>query len=617
MKIIFLFFSGLIMTQHLLAQLEVEATDLDQNKPSISYNSLGQKVTSRYPSSFHVLSPFEKVSEKIHLEEAIETVPKHDNNNLENSQDNFENIAIDQNDIQSDLGFRAPAPLDVNFEGQGNGYPPDPSGAAGPNHYLQTVNSRFQIFDKLGNPLTESVSLNDLWSNWSTPIDPIVMYDRHADRWFIGTHTYNGHINIAVSQTADPTGEWYSYEYDVSSIGYPDFQKFSVWWDGYYMTSSIDLDLTAVVFEREKMLVGDESAQMINLGLPYIAGWMPTFPSDADGPLPPNGTPCYFFHCKWSENKIYTYEMEVDWDTPSNSTTNFTQQIAVDPFNSQFEWIGDATVRQPGTDQTLAAGKFTINYRVQHMRWMDYNTILLSHATNVGDNRVGIRWYELRDNNDGVWEMFQSGTYAPDDDADRWFASLAMDDFGNIGMAYSYCDATNGVYPSLKYTGRLKNDPLGEMTFDEAFAIEGSASQNDGERYGDYSHMSLDPDGRTFWYTGEYLSDSGGLIHTRIFSFDLQSQFNDVGIASYHEELEMKIINEENNLFISLDGIYGDDDVFVQLIGMDGRIIESRTVSPINKNIVTHIDVSDLATNIYFVRIGNRQFQKVKRFFID
>ena len=77
---------------------------------------------------------------------------------------------------------------------------------------------------------------------------------------------------------------------------FPDYPKYSTWWDGYYMSSNSSN--TAVVFERDKMLAGDPTAQMVALSLPSVqhGGFRCPLPSDADGPLPPNGTPCYFFH---------------------------------------------------------------------------------------------------------------------------------------------------------------------------------------------------------------------------------------------------------------------------------------------------------------------------------
>src|SRR5256884_8858157 len=100
--------------------------------------------------------------------------------------------------------------------------------------------------------------------------------------------------------------------------------------------------------------------------------------------------------------------------------------------------------------------------------------------------------------------------------------SAAMDGYGNIALGYS-ASASSGVYPSIRYTGRLANDPPGQMTLGEQTLVAGSGSQTGYSRWGDYSSMSVDPtDDSTFWYTQEYYpTTSSAGWHTRIGSFKL------------------------------------------------------------------------------------------------
>ena len=73
-------------------------------------------------------------------------------------------------------------------------YPPDTNGDVGPNHYVQTVNTSFRVFDKSGNPLTPVTTFNSFFAplGGGTPCgnnqndgDPFVFYDQIADRWVI------------------------------------------------------------------------------------------------------------------------------------------------------------------------------------------------------------------------------------------------------------------------------------------------------------------------------------------------------------------------------------------------------------------------------------------------
>jgi hypothetical protein len=137
---------------------------------------------------------------------------------------------------------------------------------------------------------------------------------------------------------------------------------------------------------------------------------------------------------------------------------------------------------------------------------------------------AGVRWYEIRRIN-GQYSLYQQGTYAPDDEVNRWMGSAAMDKKGNISLGYSVSNATD-VFPGIRYTGRLSGDPLGQMTLGEGVIIKGSGVQTSlNARWGDYTTMSIDPtDDCTFWYLNEYIQDTSLSLapwQTRVASFKL------------------------------------------------------------------------------------------------
>jgi hypothetical protein len=66
---------------------------------------------------------------------------------------------------------------------------------------------------------------------------------------------------IAISQTVDPTaGTWFLYTFDTGV--FPDYPKFGVWPDGYYMSSYESPNLGVYVFDRANMLLGNPAAFM-------------------------------------------------------------------------------------------------------------------------------------------------------------------------------------------------------------------------------------------------------------------------------------------------------------------------------------------------------------------
>lgn len=581
---------------------------------TIAVNKDGQTVTTVLPSDFRLSTPMrdwpviEEETEMHERREVRNDMTRHafvNPNALPQGLDPVLQTAV------ASRQHRAPI---ENWGGQaGSGYPPDPSGAAGPNHYVQAVNTSYRVYSKTGSSMGGPYNLSSLWAGSNDDGDPIVLYDRHADRWFISQFQFSPNkILIAVSQTPDPLGSYYTYSYNFSQ--FPDYPKYSVWWDGYYMTSNSNK--TAVVFDRAKMLVGNSTAAMVALSAPSVlnTGFTSVLPADADGDLPPNGTPCYFFNLEddaWGSNpdRIKVYEMSTDWVTTSNTSVTTSQSISTAPFDTNFG-SGYNNISQPGTTQKLDGIPGVFYFRAQHTRWVGYNSILLCHLTDVnGANRAGIRWYELRDANDGNWSIYQQGTYSPDA-ASRFIASMAMDVNGNIGLAYSHTDPANNLYPGLRYTGRYANDPLGEMTVPEEVAQTGGASQNGINRYGDYAHMSLDPNGTTFWFTGEYLNTSGS-PRTRIFSFDLQAMLSVSDQVNGGPSLSALVNGQE--LQLSLSGAPVDGPLTVDLIGLDGRVLRTQQARAVGGVCTAKVDLTGLAPAVYFARVGDAGFQRVQR----
>jgi hypothetical protein len=524
--------------------------------------------------------------------------------------------AILQNDqiAQTTNGNKVLASTIANWQGtNGTASPPDPSGAAGPSHYVQAVNLRYIVYNKTGTVLAGPVNLSSLWTGSTNDGDPVVMYDKYADRWFIQQFNGADKILVAVSTSSNPTSSYYTYTFVVDPGNFPDYPKFSIWADGYYCTANLNAPQKLAVFDRTKMLAGNPTAGMIALTTPSISnnGFFSALPADADGTLPPYGTPCPLFIYEddtWSAggtDQLHVFKFTADWITPSNSTLVLDQSLPTTPFNVSFtaSWND---ISQPGTTQKLDAISDVLMYRAQYRRWVGYNSVVLNHAVivNTVTKQAGIRWYELRQNtSSGIWSIYQEGTYAPDAHF-RWMASIAMDDNGSIGMAYAVSSPT--VFPSLRYTGRNAGDPLGQMTYSETIAIAGTSSQTGFNRFGDYSQTTMDPDGITFWHTGEYVSSGG---KTRIFSWQIPNVAT--GISEVSNKPDVLVFMNENILNVKGIKLPNDNETQVDLFDIMGKQIMAKKVTPVSGSLETSFDVGTLAKGTYLVRIGNEKFQKV------
>ncbi len=359
-------------------------------------------------------------------------------------------------------GNRATTPLipgtTVNFEGQsifdtiavGQGFlPPDTVGDVGPNHYVQMVNSTFRIWDKTGAPLIPTTSIGALFGSIPGPCagsedgDPIVLYDSLADRWmlseFCTVANPNNHQLIAISQTPDPTGAYFLYDFMMPNNKFNDYPKFGVWPDGYYMTDNqfnqagtAFLGAGVFAFDRAKMLAGDPAASFIYFDLepldPSIGG---VLPSDADGLRPPPaGAPnvfSYFIATEFADasDGLRLFDFHADFATPANST--FTERagspLAVAAFNPLTP-AGRDDIEQPPPANNATAALDAIGdrlmHRLQYRNFGTHESLVVSHTVNVGTgttlalHQAGVRYYELRKTGMGAYAVNEQASYAPD-----------------------------------------------------------------------------------------------------------------------------------------------------------------------------------------------------------
>ena len=439
----------------------------------------------------------------------------------------------------------APATI-ANFDGVNNVngvLPPDTNGDVGLNHYMQWVNLSFAIYSKTGTLLYGPAAGNTLWSGFGGVCqsrndgDPIVQYDHLADRWMVSQFAVPGgasgyHQCIAVSQTPDPTGAWYRYDFLYSSTNMNDYPHFGVWPDGYYMTvhefsnGLLWAGQGVAVFERSQMLQG-LSARMVKFNLyntdPNMGGMLP---SDLDGPAPAAGTPNYFVEPDdnaggFPQDQLQIWAFHVDWANTANSTFTRVTTLGTAAFDSNMCGGSRTCIPQQGTTAKLDAIADRAMYRAQYRNFGSYQTIAMNHTVDAtGTDVAGIRWYELRNSGAG-WAINQQSTFSPDS-TNRWMGSVAMNSNGDMAIGYSA--SSSAMYPAIRYTGRLAADTPGTMTQGEGTLMAGTGAQtHSAARWGDYSMLAVDPsDDCTFWFTSEYIQTTGSAPwRTRIGSFKL------------------------------------------------------------------------------------------------
>jgi len=516
--------------------------------------------------------------------------------------------------VQTVMGNRQPLATLKKWTGQNGGSDPqDPTGAVGLTKYVQAVNATpFAVYDKTGTGSPTFTGSIGTVTGSGTDGDPIVLYDKFADRWLVAQLNGASGFAMAVSKTNDPAGAWYSYQFVAPQV--PDYLKFSVWENGYYMTSNNGAG-TVYCFERAAMIAGTPGARTIikTFTEPTKAGfgfWLP-LPGDADGVIPPSGARCPLF--AYTDNAwgtgvtdaVKVWSMGVTWGTTPVADITLDATLPTQAFDASYDsnW-NDIT--QPGTQKLDGLGGVCM-YRAQWNNFVGTNRVVLNWGIKLSATQRSIKWVELRqDQTSKVWSLYQEGIFTPDA-SNRWCGSIAMDCGGNIALCYAKASST--VSASLCYTGRLPTDPLGTMSLAETVVFPGSGSITSSNRFGDYATTSIDPsDGNTFWHTGMY--SSGGSV-TGIYSFQIAPCVT--GITDEKAKLDFSAYLSGNGILVKADGLPKDDSYFIQLYDISGKLISERKMNSVSKSLETTIDVNGLAPGMYLVRIGTPDFQKVAK----
>ncbi|GMV29990.1 MAG: hypothetical protein AMXMBFR59_21150 [Rhodanobacteraceae bacterium] len=469
--------------------------------------------------------------------------------------------AVDPNDPLVPLQFTEPTrgtggfttPI-INVAGStSQASPPDPTGDVGTTHFVQSVNgaggSEVRIYRKADGSFVRSFSMVSLGGTGACASglgDPIVLFDELASRWVLTEFsTQSGRsLCVYVSDTDNleaPTVTWYKYTFTMPA--FPDYPKYGVWGDAYYVGANEGGTSGArplYAMDRAKMLAG-QPATFQRVTIPNLAGFgfQMTTPADHDGiDAPPAGARGIFLrhrddesHNAGSNNPtqdfLELYQLAVDFTTPANTVLSGPVSIPIAEFSSNLNGLTAFNAFPQPSGQKLDPLREPVMNRLAYRNFGSYESLIGNLVTDIdGNDTGGIRWFELRRVGGiaNAWTLYQEGTWAgsasPQDGIDRWMAGISMDSSGNIAMAYSMVRQSPALFPALGYVGRLSSDPLGTMTTPETTLIAGTGNHPN-ERWGDYFQLGVDPvDGCTFWFTGEYMPSSSKGTRIGSFKFD-------------------------------------------------------------------------------------------------
>lgn len=398
--------------------------------------------------------------------------------------------------------------------GGGGNVPPDSELAVGPNHIIAVVNVAFEIYDKSGTLLSGPTTFSSFFAGTegcsnTGVFDPNVIYDEAEDRFILGIDGNGTDYCIAATTGSDPLGTWNRYG-TVADIGgnFFDYPHAGVGQDAIYMGANMFASQFAEgrvwaidkfdLYNGDPLTVvtrstgGDGTPQPMNLHGFNQGTW-------------PMSGPHYILTDGLFNGNTYAVWT---WDDPFGANT-LTKSGTVNL--AAFTGIAagfPVDVPQPGSTRDIQAN----DWRVQDAEYRN-GDIWMSHtlACNPGGGTVDcIRWARIDPTGPTV---IDAGVLSSDDEY-RTFPDLAANDCDDMVIGYTKTSEALNIFPSVFVSGRESTDPSGQLQTEvelkagEKFYT--SFESSGPRRWGDYSGMTIDPDGQTFWYLGEYSKNISG-----------------------------------------------------------------------------------------------------------
>ena len=386
--------------------------------------------------------------------------------------------------VQNETTGSLAAVLGASFEGPGiglagftmSGAPPDTTMAVGTNHIVAWVNSQYAVFNKTGTLLLGPVNGNTLFTgvggNCETTNrgDPILQYDRLADRWFLSQFAFSAGTTapyfqcIAVSTTNDPTGTYFRYSVAFSATspsGLNDYGKLGIWNDAYYTSYNMFGGSPAGQYRRCALCFGSNK----NAGgtcrhnsrapIAFYGSGASFLPADLDGaPYLSDTTRGGLFLRQNTTTALNYLRLKPDF---AASTVTLTDGFggAAGSFVSLPSTVlracngtGGQCVAQPGTAQTLDTLGSRLMYRLAFRNRGGVESMVVTESNDpdaAGARSSAIRWWEIRNPLGNPADpnvskrpfIYQSALYDPGSSGDRWMGSIAQNKYGDMLVGYS------------------------------------------------------------------------------------------------------------------------------------------------------------------------------------
>lgn len=417
-----------------------------------------------------------------------------------------------ENGPQHQAEAPSPAPLGYWDATTGNGslIPPDVDGAAGPSYVLVTNNQQYDIYNKSG-VLQMTLQIGTFFgsTNGSSTsyFDPHVLYDPNYQRFILVSDgnisgSNDGGLFIGISETSDPTGNWYTYSIDNGDanqndlLDYPELGYNNNWvviTGNDFVGNNVTGDI--YVFNRDSLYNGLYGSAITTYHLftdNNAFSW---------GPAQTYGT---------SEDTLWmvqdgngaTGAMQIGCISGTASVPKYNAGGNISVTNTWNENAVD--VSQKGStelinddDTRVGNGSFYLNGQL----WFTHTIFLPATGTATYS---GVDWYEVSPSSMTLKQYGRVvGTNA---DTNYYYPSINVNSNGDALLGY--CISGADVYPSAAYSFHAASDAVNYM--ETPYVYKAGTNYyyetlgGGRNRYGDFTGVSVDPNDQSFWGYDEY-----------------------------------------------------------------------------------------------------------------
>lgn len=377
--------------------------------------------------------------------------------------------------------------------------PPDPWIAVSPTYVVQTTNNVVRVSTRTG----VTVLTEPTWALFAVPpdrgdTDPRILWDTIHNRWVGSVATFNGDgsansLQLAVSDTADPTGAWNIYDLEFLNL-FPDFPGISTSSTRIVLTSndfdgSTFIGATFIEANWSDILTGTNIQAG---GIRYTGGatfdFRPAILLSAAANTPlifMNGAGAAYAEVTGSPAAPALVNV-VDLGTTFGLADFTLPPAPVQPGNVT---ITDAVDGRP-TDAVYSNGTL----------WF----VATADRFDGANHWDSARWTWIRTTANGTPPTSASDRFAAVSGKHIFMPGIGLNRDGSIFFVATKSDAVS-TYPTTVLGGVMVGAPIMPLT-----DIEASTASYTGSRWGDYVGVATDPSGNgAVWVEHELVAGDG------------------------------------------------------------------------------------------------------------